>query len=129
MTHNKILIIEDERSIAQAYGDHLTREGYGVIFAFDGFEGLVAAKKEMPDLILLDIVMPKMDGITMLRKLKEDPALDNIPVIILTNLESKESAMEAFKMGSSNYLVKTNYTLDDITSKIKDVITSRYGSK
>lgn len=124
-----MLIVEDERSISQAYGDHLTREGYNVNFAYDGLEGILEAKRVMPDLILLDIVMPKMDGIAMLRKLKEDPNLDNIPVIILTNLESKESAMEAFRMGSSNYLVKTNYTLDDVTIKIKEVITSRYGTK
>lgn len=128
MTHNKILIVEDEKSIAQAYSDHLTREGYNINLAYDGIEGLAMAKTIMPDLILLDIVMPKMDGISMLRRLKEDPQLDEIPVIILTNLESKESAMEAYKMGSSNYLVKTNYSLDDVTNKIKDVIVSRYGA-
>ena len=120
--HKKILIAEDEKSIANAYGDHLGREGYSIEYAYDGEEALEKAKEFMPDLILLDIVMPKMDGITALKKLKENDGTKDIPVIMLTNLESSQSAAEAMEAGSYQYLVKTNYTLDDVSKKVAEVL-------
>jgi len=120
--HKKILIAEDEKSIAHAYGEHLEREGYIIDYAYDGEETLVKAGDFKPDLILLDIVMPKMDGITALKKLKEKEDMKDIPVIILTNLESSQSASEALEAGSYQYLVKTNYTLDDVSKKVAEVL-------
>ncbi|MBI3671215.1 response regulator [Candidatus Azambacteria bacterium] len=124
--HNKILIAEDEKSIAHAYGEYLGRRGYLMEYAYDGEEALVKTKSFEPDLILLDIVMPKLDGISVLKKLKEDKDMDNIPVIVLTNLESAKSAEEAFEAGTSQYLVKTNYSLDDIVDKVKETLKETY---
>ncbi len=120
--HKRILIAEDEKSIAHAYGEHLEREGYIIEYAYDGEEALVKTEEFNPDLILLDIVMPKLDGISVLKKLKSSEKEKNIPVIILTNLESSQSASEAIEAGSFQYLIKTNYTLDDITKKVSEVL-------
>ncbi len=120
-SHKKILIAEDEKSIAQAYGDYLEREGYIIEYAYDGEESLKKITEFKPDLILLDIVMPKLDGISVLKKLKKDEETKNIPVIVLTNLESSQNVSEAVEAGSSQYLIKTNYTLKDIARKISEV--------
>ena len=116
----KILISEDEKSIAQAYGEFLGRKGYSVDYAYDGEEALEKVKEFKPDLVLLDIVMPKMDGITVLKKLKEDESTKDIPVIMLTNLASSKDAEEAMREGSSEYLIKTNFSLEDVESKVAE---------
>jgi len=120
--HKKILIAEDEKSIAHAYGEHLEREGYMIDYAYDGEEAIAKASDFKPDLILLDIVMPKMDGITALKKLKEMEETKDIQVIMLTNLESSQSAADAMEAGSFQYLVKTNYTLEDISKKVAELL-------
>jgi DNA-binding response OmpR family regulator len=125
--HKRILIAEDEKSIAHAYGEHLEREGYMIEYAYDGREAIIKTNEFKPDLILLDIVMPKLDGISVLKKLKASEETKNIPVIILTNLESSQSASEAVEAGSFQYLVKTNYTLDDITKKVAEVLKEVQG--
>ena len=117
---NKILIAEDEKSISQAYGEFLGRRGYLIEYAYDGEEAIKKAEEVSPDLILLDIVMPKIDGISVLKKLKENETTKDIPVIILTNLESSKDAEEAKKIGSLDYLIKTNLSLDDLEKKIAE---------
>jgi DNA-binding response OmpR family regulator len=119
---NKILIVDDEEYIVKALSDHLGRKGYETITASNGEEGLSAAEKSMPDLILLDIIMPKMDGITMLRELKKNSKTESIPVIMITNLDNKESDMEANELGVAAYLVKTDYGLEEITKKIEEIL-------
>jgi len=121
-THKKILIAEDERSIAQGYGEHLERDGYIVEYAYDGEEALKKAREMSPDLILLDVVMPRIDGMAVLKELKADDKTKDIPVIILTNLESSKNAKEAMESGSFEYLVKTNYSLEDISKRIADIL-------
>jgi len=123
--HKRILIAEDEKSIAHAYGEHLEREGYIVEYAYDGQETLLKTDEFKPDLILLDIVMPKLDGISVLKKIKAKEETKNIPVIILTNLESSQSASEALEAGSFQYLVKTDYSLDDISKKVSEVLEKK----
>jgi len=120
--HKKVLIAEDEKSIAQAYGEYLGTKGYIVSYAYDGEEALLKVKEVNPDIVLLDIVMPKLDGISVLQKLKEDESTKDIPVIILTNLESSKSAEEAFEAGSSQYLIKTNYSLEDVEQKVASAL-------
>ncbi len=118
----KILIIEDEVKIAKAYSDHLERNGFAVEVAHNGKEGLILATISLPDLILLDIVMPVLDGITMLKQLKLDKRLRQIPVIVLTNLNTSDSVAGAMISGVTAYLVKSDQSMQDLDFKIKEVI-------
>lgn len=118
----KILIIEDEERVSRALTSKLRREGFEVDIASDGEKGLTMALETKPKLILLDIILPKMDGLTMVKKLREDEWGANVPVIILTNLDSAEKAIESKKTGVDDYLVKTDWSLSDLVEKIKGVV-------
>jgi len=115
----KILVVEDEHSLAAALKDKLSKEGFLVIEAKNGEEGLEAVKKESPDLILLDIVMPKMDGLTMLEKCREELDRD-VPVIMLTNLSDKFRVAKSLNEGAYDYLIKSDWSLEDIVKRIKE---------
>lgn len=128
-TKSKILIIEDECSLRKALADKFTKEGFMVIEAKDGEEGLKLALKEKPDLILLDIIMPKMDGITMLGKLREDKWGKDVRVIILTNLEDENKVMESVQKGAYDYLIKSDWKLEDVVKKAKEKLASYYWLK
>lgn len=116
----KILVVEDEPSLLGALQNKLTQEGFEYIEARNGQIGLEKALQEKPDLILLDIIMPVMDGLTMLNKLREDEWGKTAPVIVLTNLSDDEKVMEAVKQGSYDYLIKSNWSINEVISKIKD---------
>ena len=118
----KILFIEDESTLQKTFGDILRKEGYEMISALNGEIGLRLAKEEKPDLILLDLVLPKVHGFEVLKKLKETPGTKDIPVIILTNLEEMEDVKEALELGATTYLVKTRYTLEEVIEKIKKAL-------
>jgi len=118
----KILFIEDEFKLQKTMGKFLEEEGYKVIRALDGEVGLRLAKKEKPDLILLDLILPKMDGFEVLKNLKEDKETKDIPVIILTNLESPEDIEKCLSLGATTYLVKSDQNLEDVLSKIKNTL-------
>lgn len=118
----KILFIEDEQALQKTLGQVLEKAGFKFISAFNGEEGLNLAKKKEPDLILLDLILPKLDGFGVLEKLKKDRALAKIPVIILTNLENPSDIQKALELGATTYLVKANYELDEIVNKIKEMI-------
>jgi len=120
----KILIVEDEELLVKALKKKLEKEAFEIFVARDGIEGLDAAKAHAPDLILLDIVMPRMDGITMLAKMRKEDWGKDIPVIILTNLSSDEKMAESEAQGVNQYLVKTNWGIDEIIEKIKDKLDS-----
>ncbi len=122
MKKYKILLIEDEPGQVLAISSALSSAGYEIVSADDGKEGLAKAKTENPDLILLDIVLPKMDGVAVLKELKKNPQTKEIPVIILTNLATGETMRETMEAGSSDYLVKTDYTLEELVGKIKQVL-------
>lgn len=117
-----ILCIEDEQALQKAMGDILTSEGYKSISALNGEIGLQLAKKEKPDLILLDLILPKKDGFEVLQALKEDKETENIPVIVLTNLEQMKDIDRVIKLGGTNYLIKSNYTLEEVLRKIKKAL-------
>ena len=117
----KILFIEDEQTIQKAIGDILEPEGYKIINALNGEIGLRLAKTEKPDLILLDLILPKVHGFDVLKKLKEDPETKKIPVIVLTNLEEVKNVEKAIKLGATTYFIKTSYTLEEVTDKIKKI--------
>lgn len=118
----KILFIEDESALQKAATQVLTEEGYQVFSALDGETGLEQAQREHPDLILLDLIVPKKDGFEVLQELKKDSATQNIPVIILSNLEGSADIQKALELGATTYLVKTNYRLEEVVEKIKQTL-------
>lgn len=118
----KILIVEDEVTLQKTMTDYLKGEKFEVVAASDGLQGLGMARSENPDLIILDIVLPKMDGFKVLEEIKKDPALQKVPVILLTNLESPEDIQKAFEKGATTYLVKSDYKLEDVASKIRETL-------
>lgn len=118
----KILFIEDEQALQKNLKKALANEGFPLISAFNGEEGLNLAKKEKPDLILLDLILPKLDGFGVLKKLKEDPETEKIPILILTNLEDPYDIQKALELGANKYLVKANYELEDVIKKIKEML-------
>ena len=122
MTKNSakaILIVEDEEPLQKILSDCLKREGFKILSAYDGKEGLRLAMKEHPDIILLDIIMPVMDGITMLEELRKKEKDNHIPVIVLTNLSSNDRAARGRGQGVYDYLIKTDWKLEDLVKKVK----------
>lgn len=117
----KILIIEDDRALQTALVEALVQEGYETASAFDGEEGVQKAGAEMPDLILLDIILPRKDGYEVLAELKKGPCR-NIPVLILTNLEEIDNVQQALDLGATTFMVKSDFSLKDIIEKIKESI-------
>lgn len=118
----KILFIEDESALQRAATQVLNEEGYQVYSALDGQTGIDLAKKERPDLILLDLVLPKKDGFEVLEELKKDPETTKIPVMILSNLEGSADVERAIELGATTYLVKTNYRLDEVVEKLRQTL-------
>ena len=121
----KILVVEDEEILLTALKEELESGGYEMEGAGDGEEGLQKVKSFKPDLILLDLVMPRMDGMEMLQKLKEDAETKDIPVVILTNLSDYDRISEALSLGAMDYLVKANYKLEDLLDKVRSVLSRR----
>lgn len=121
-SNKKILIAEDERPMLRALTDTFENEGFNVFGAEDGEEGLKIAFKEHPDVILIDLLMPKMDGMTMLKKIREDEWGKDVPVIILTNLSDVDKIAETVENGISHYLVKTDWSLEEIVKKVKKLL-------
>ncbi|PIQ74996.1 MAG: response regulator [Candidatus Portnoybacteria bacterium CG08_land_8_20_14_0_20_40_83] len=117
-----ILFIEDEPTLQKTLGRALEQEGYEVQSALDGQSGLALVKRIKPNLILLDLILPKMDGFAVLKELKKDADTKEIPVIVLTNLESPQDIERALSEGATNYLVKANYELNDVVKKIKELV-------
>lgn len=125
----KVLIVEDEDFLLEALEDRFLMEGFDVLKARDGKEGLQSALDNKPDLILLDIVMPVMDGVTMLHLLREKEEKEGegkkVPAIFLTNLSSAENIYGPIENISSGYLVKANWKIDDVVKKAKEVLGAK----
>ncbi|MCX6766548.1 MAG: response regulator [Candidatus Moranbacteria bacterium] len=121
MEKKKILIVEDDNFVAEVYFAKLTEMGYEAILAQNGEEGLVALKKDKIDMILLDILMPIMNGMEMLEEIKKNEDWKNIPVILLTNVGEKESIQKVREMGVKNYLIKSHFTPAEVIEKIESV--------
>ena len=124
--NKKVLIIEDEELMSKILEERFSKEGYQVLVAEDGEAGLAMALEKQPDIILLDIIMPKLDGISLMDKLRA--ASDwgkHVPIILLTNLSADDNISEAIaKDKPADYLVKTNWSLDEIASKVKTKLGS-----
>jgi two-component system, chemotaxis family, response regulator WspR len=121
MDKKRILIVEDDSFVAEVYFAKLTEMGYEAILAQNGEEGLENLKKDKIDLILLDILMPIMNGMEMLEEIKKNEDWKNIPVILLTNVGEKESIQKVREMGVKNYLIKSHFTPAEVIEKIESV--------
>jgi CheY-like chemotaxis protein len=120
-----ILVVEDTELLRRIYTDKLTQEGYRVLQAADGLEALNAARSQLIDLILLDLVMPRMSGLEALEALKRDPRTREIPVIILSNLGQDSDLQRGLEMGAVDYLVKNSAKPADVSAKIRTVLDAR----
>jgi two-component system, chemotaxis family, sensor kinase CheA len=114
-----ILVAEDDKFYANVYKRKLEMEGFKVVLAENGEIALKLARGQTPDLILLDLIMPVMDGFTALSELKKDDKLKNVRVIVLSNLGQDEDVAKAKGLGASDYIVKSNLSINDLVNKIK----------
>ncbi len=119
----KVLFIEDEATLQKTISDILEKDGHKVISALNGKIGLELAKKEKPDLIILDLILPKVNGFDVLKELKNGELTKDIPVVILTNLESASDVERAIEIGAKTYLVKANYNLQEVIDKLRKIIS------
>lgn len=122
MSHKKILFIEDDPGLQKALCEALQDAGYEVISAPDGEAGLALARRDIPDAVLLDLILPKKDGFEVLKELRSDSRTSSIPVIVLTNLEGNQEVQRALEHGAAAYLVKTSYRLDEVIEKVGEVL-------
>ena len=118
----KILIVEDDLHLLNSLRDKLKNEGFIPLVAKDGSQGLRIAIKEKPDLILLDVIMPKMDGLEMLQKLRKNPWGEIATVILLSNDDDPDHIKETLKEDATDYLIKSDWSLEDIVIKIKETL-------
>ena len=114
----KILIIEDDKFLRRLVVRKLTSEGYNVAEAVDGEEGIKKAQTENPGLILLDLILPGIDGFDVLARIKGDKDTSSIPVVILSNLGQKEDIEKGFNLGAVDYLIKAHFTPNEIVEKV-----------
>jgi len=117
-----ILIIEDDKFLRELIAKKLIKEGYEISEAVDGEEGMKKVKEEKPDLVLLDLILPGIDGFEVLSRMREESALASIPVIILSNLGQREDVEKGLKMGAVDYLIKAHFTPGEIIEKIKNAL-------
>jgi len=121
----KVLIIDDDVFYVEVMTRIFSREKYGIEIALDGEDGLKKVKSFNPDIVLLDIRMPKMDGIAVVRELKKDPSTKDIPVILVSNLADERDAGEVAGLSDVQSLVKANHTPDEIFQKVKETLESK----
>ena len=117
----RVLLAEDDRFLRKAAETALKRQGFTVLPAVDGEEALRMARAETPDIVLLDLIMPKLQGFEVLRALKADPATASIPVIILSNLGQESDVKQAMEAGAVGYFVKANLSLQDLVKRVGEV--------
>lgn len=114
-----ILLVEDDGFLVQMYASKLEMEGFKVLAAVDGEKALRIIKKEHPDLILLDILLPKKDGFQVLKELKQDESVKDIPVVVLSNLGQREDIEKCFSLGAVDYLIKAHFIPSEVIAKLK----------
>jgi len=119
---SKILIVEDDKFLRELIKRKVTSEGFEAIDAVDGEKGLQSARSYKPDLILLDLMLPGIDGFEVLKKIKQDESISSTPVIILSNLGQRDDIEKGLKIGAADYLVKAHFTPNEIIEKIREVL-------
>jgi len=126
--NKKIVILEDDPSLTKSLSKILLDEGFEVHSAIDGETGLRIIEEKNPDLVILDIILPRKSGFEVMESLSANPKLSGIPVMVLTNLESSHDVNRMMELGVKSFLVKINYSLEEIVSKIKEVL-SKFNNK
>ena len=119
---SKILIAEDDQFLCKAMTTKLTKEGYEVKIALDGVQLMDLLKSYIPDLIILDLLMPKKDGFEVVKEVKADPKLKNIPILIASNLGQSSDIQQILALGATDYLIKSEFTLESLVQKIKNIL-------
>lgn len=125
MDKKTILLVEDDVFVSDIYQTKISSEGYEVVLAENGLEAIKKLEKFIPNLILLDIVMPYMDGMETLRKIKSEEKWKKIPIILLTNLSDKEKIEEAMGVGADDFLIKSHFTPSEVISKVKMLLNKQ----
>ena len=123
-TKKTIVLADDESYIAIAYRDGLERAGFAVTVANNGQDALGAISHIKPDIVLLDLIMPKMNGLEVLKAIKADPALSSIPVIVLSNLSQVTDEAEVLRLGAADFLIKSDFSLKQIIEKVESVLST-----
>ena len=121
----KILIVEDDKFLSSLVKSRLEKDGFTVLQVFDGEEAINFLDKDQPDLIVLDMIMPKVPGFEILEKISADPQLSGIPVIVLTNLGQESDVVKAKRLGATEYFVKARVSIDDIVQRIKSLLSQQ----
>ena len=119
---SKILIIEDDPVFQQTLSEFLRTDGFEVFSAVDGEEGIKLAREKSPNIVLLDIILPKKNGYEVIAELKKEPTTKNIPIVLLTNLGGVQDVEKALELGATTYLVKSDYKLEEVAGKIKEIL-------
>lgn len=125
MAKAKLLLVEDDVTLVKMYERKFLSDGYEVSIAYDGLEGLEKVAKEKPDLVLLDIMLPKLDGLALFKKMRSQPNTFGTPVILLTNFGQEDAVFECFKLGAIDYLVKADVTPQQVVDKVEKFLAER----
>lgn len=121
MAKKKILLIEDEKVLVELYTEGFTEEGFGVTAVLSAEEGLKAVRKEKPDIVILDILLPKENGIFFLEKMRKNPEIKDVPVVVLSNLDDPDTKKKAMRLGALDYLIKTDFAPHELIERIKTI--------
>jgi two-component system alkaline phosphatase synthesis response regulator PhoP len=122
MPKAKLLLIEDDATLSKMYQKKFEADGFTVATAFDGLEGLEKTVQEKPDLVVLDIMLPKLDGISVFKKMRSTPETFKTPVLLLTNFDQEDTVFECFKLGAVDYLLKSSVTPTQVVAKIENLL-------
>ncbi|MEK9175596.1 MAG: response regulator [Patescibacteria group bacterium] len=122
----KVLIIEDDKFLRDLIQQKLNKEGFLTVVASDGEEGVRVAQSEVPHLVLLDLILPGIDGFEVLKQLKGDQKTSSIPVIVLSNLGQKEDMERTLKNGAEDFMVKAHFTPNEIVTKVRATLKAKY---
>ncbi len=118
----KVMIIEDDRFLSSLIKARLEKDGLGIVQAFDGEEAMKLLKQVKPNVIILDLIMPRVTGFEVLEAISISPELNSIPVVILSNLAQDSDIQKAKNLGAKEYFVKVRVSIDDLVSKIKSIL-------
>jgi len=122
MAKEKLLLIEDDATLSKMYQKKFEADGFTVATAFDGLEGLEKTITEKPDLVILDIMLPKLDGLSVFKKMRGTPETFKMPVLLLTNFDQEDTVFECFKLGAVDYLLKSSVTPSQVVKKIENLL-------
>jgi DNA-binding response OmpR family regulator len=121
----KILLVEDDEMLHGMYTQKFKNQGYDILSAYNGVDGVKLAETEQPDVILLDVIMPKMDGFVALKKIRKNPVTAEIPVILLTNLGQEEDVRKGKELGADDYFIKANHTPKEVVDKVEALLKNK----